>query len=84
MPPPCRVMGLACEMRKCFEDVHQNCGRVPQVYRMCNLSLVLANAGNCGAGMGDGVMFSMKPLLLLGTGDCGLAPLLAGLYWREV
>ena len=49
---------------------------------MCNLSLVLANAGNCGAGMGDGVMFSMKPLLLLGTGDCGLASLLAGLYWR--
>ena len=37
MPPPCRVMGL---VRKCFEDVHQNCGRVPQaqVCRMCNLS----------------------------------------------
>ena len=26
-------------------------------------------------------MFSMKPPLLLGTGDCGLASLLAGLYW---
>ena len=27
------------------------------------------------------MMFSMKPPLLLGTGDCGLASLLAGLYW---